>query len=281
MHDQAIALRQLVSSATTEGLATPAPPLIVVAGGKGGVGATTIAVNLAVALAQQGQRTVLVDANLNQPDAAALCRLEEKETILDVLAGRRTVHEVLQRGPAGLQVLPGHWAPERTAECSPAAGQRLLAALGRLGAHADAIVLDAGSGMSPIAQRFVVAADLLLLVTTPEGLSVMNTYAAMKVLASRLASVSVRTVVNQITDHEVSEEIHARIRQACQRFLGLETEAAASIPADTEVAEANRTGKPLVLGAPTSAAAQQIRRLADQVVQMVHGAGRQPMAAAG
>ena len=85
-------------------------PLVVVAGGKGGVGATTIAVNLAVALARQGRRAVFVDADLDHGGNSRLAQHPERGSVLDVLAGRRSVHEVLERGPLGMQVLSGAWA---------------------------------------------------------------------------------------------------------------------------------------------------------------------------
>src|SRR5262245_34962276 len=97
MHDQADELRQLVrvSARSSDPPRGPQPLHVAVTGGKGGVGVTTIAVNLAVALAQNGRRTVLVDADFSGPDVAGMCRLDEGDSVADILAGRRTVHEVL------------------------------------------------------------------------------------------------------------------------------------------------------------------------------------------
>src|SRR5262245_3851618 len=104
--DQANDLRKLVLHAV-RGVHPPEvqpPKTVVVCGGKGGVGTTTAAVYLAAALAREGQRVVLVDANLAGPSVAGLCGLDEPSGVSDVLAGRRTVHEVLVRGPLGMQV---------------------------------------------------------------------------------------------------------------------------------------------------------------------------------
>ena len=81
--------------------------MFAIAGAQEGVGATTIAVNLAVALARQGQRVVLVDADFTRPEIASLCGLKPRYTTGDVLSGRREIHEVLLAGPASVQVLPG------------------------------------------------------------------------------------------------------------------------------------------------------------------------------
>jgi flagellar biosynthesis protein FlhG len=108
IHDQADELRHLVRLRAASGASLGMiVPLVVVAGGKGGVGATTVAVNLALALARQGRRAVFVDADLDHGGNSRLTKHPEQGSVLDVLAGRRSVHEVLQRGPLGVQVLSG------------------------------------------------------------------------------------------------------------------------------------------------------------------------------
>ena len=240
--------------------------MITVLGGKGGVGATTIAVNLTVAIAALGRRAVLVDANLQQPDVASQCRLDETETLTDVLSGRRTVHEVLQRGPAGILVLPGTWAPDRVTECSELAQQRLLAELSRLGSHTDLIVLDAGCGLNPIAQRFAQASDLLFMVTTADSVSIMDTYATIKTLPASNPRPPIRTIVNQSADLDQSSDVHRRVGEACHRFLGQTVEPAMTVPSDAKIAAAAKQQTPLMVAAPQAAAAQRIDELAHYVL---------------
>src|SRR5687767_13768984 len=144
--DQASELRQLVRQDAAHLRSTPAdaPHLVAVASGKGGVGTTTAAVNLAVALAGLGRRVVLVDADLEGADVGNLCQINPEYSIADVLAGSRGVHEVLCRARGGIHVLPGVWMGEAHLECTPASQERLVAELRMLGAHADDIVLDVG-----------------------------------------------------------------------------------------------------------------------------------------
>lgn len=149
MTDQANELRRLVLRAgrTAPAAEGPRPQLVVVLGGKGGVGTTTIATRLAMALAQDGRRTVLIDADLDGPDVAALLRIEERHTLADVLLGARTVHEVLVRGPAGLLVAPGPWGRAATLERLTAAHERLVSELLALGPHAEHVIVDAGRSL--------------------------------------------------------------------------------------------------------------------------------------
>ena len=188
----------------------PPPQKLVIGGGKGGVGVTTIAVGLSVALARLGLRVVLVDADMQAADVATMCQLEPRNTIADVLSARRTVHEVLHRGPAGIQILPGEWSPASVPDCSPVAQERLLRELDRLGRHADLIVLDVGNGLSNVVRRFWQAADRALLVTTPDTLAIMDSYAAIKMLAADRPELKIEIVVNR-SDATTAADVHHRI----------------------------------------------------------------------
>ncbi len=267
MFDQANQLRALVRESAQSNLHSgfPLPRKLVVSGGKGGVGSTTVALNVAVALAQQGRRIVLVDGDMQRADIASLCRLEVRDTINDVLAARRTVHEVLQRGPAGIQVLPGCWSPNTVPDCSPAAQERLLRELDRLGRHADIVIIDAGSGLNQVVKRFWEAADLVLLTTTSDSLSIMDAYAAIKVLLADRAEAPVQTLVN-MANEAAAEQVHARIAQACQRFLSRTIESAGHLPFDRDVAGAANVGMPLQIQAPDCAAAVAIEAVAQRLL---------------
>lgn len=270
MIDQASELRRLVLAEGASGLApnAPSPPRITVLGGKGGVGATTLAVNLSLALVRQGRRTVLIDANLQQPDIASHCQLEDKDSLPDVLSGRRTLHEVIQRGPAGLQIVPGAWADPRTNEYSENSQRRLVAELKRLGAHTDLVLLEAGSGLCPSAQRFALASDLVLIVTGAENVSIMDSYSAIKLLSSSEQPLPpIQTIVNRVDDPELATSVHQRIALASHRFLNITTSAAATIPTDELFADSIERSTPLLVTAPNSPAVRQIENLATQVLQ--------------
>lgn len=266
MLDQAERLRSLMRA--DRGNLLPAassavrPHRVVVAGGKGGVGTTTIAVNLAVALARDGHRTVLVDGNLGTADAAGLCGTREAYHIADVLAGRRGIHEALQLGPAGVQVLPGAWATGHITDCAPAAHERLLRELARLGPHAEQVVVDAGNGSHSAVRSFCQAADRVLLVTSPDDASVMNTYAAIKFLRAIDAQPAIHLFVNLAGHADGARQTHRRLAQACRRFLGFGLPWAGELSHSAEVMEAGRQRHPFVLAVPQTLAIRQIEQLA-------------------
>ena len=277
-YDQANELRQLVRQETR--LAAPAPGdrpvLVTVTGGKGGVGTTTVAVNLAVALARTGHRTVLVDADLDGSDASLLCRLEERYTVADVLGARRTVREVLQPGPGGIQVLPGIWGASSPPDDSPPARQRLIDGLRGLANQADFLVADAGNGLQPMVRSLWRAAEMVLTVATPELPSVMDTYASIKALSAGNLLVPIHLLVNQAPDASAAEDAHGRIAAACLRFLAIPVTRAGHLAADPQVAACGQAGKTLMIAAPRCPAALGVELLARSVADAAGGATRQP-----
>src|SRR5437773_768039 len=146
MSDQADLLRQLVRHAASE-LAPPVSSqrLIVVCGGKGGVGTTTVAVQLAAALAALGRPCVLVDADLGRADATSLCGLAPPAGLAELLEGRSGAGPLLLKHSAGMHVLPAAWAPCEVCEPTLAAGRRLASELQRLAETHGWVVVDAGS----------------------------------------------------------------------------------------------------------------------------------------
>ena len=275
MRDQANHLRQLVRDcATPLPAAQSRPGLAVVSGGKGGVGTTTVAVNLAVEMAQKGLRTVLVDANPNAGDVAALCRLEERYTLADVLSGRRTVREVLQPGPATVGVLPGVWGLERLSDFPDVAIERLLQGLFGLGEKTDLILLDAGNTPNGLMRRLWREADLNLIVTTPETLAILDTYAIIKVLCGDEKPDSLYTLVNQAASATEADGVHSRLAQACQRFLGIELHQAGRLPPDLAIAAAGRASEPFATAMPNCDARPDLDRLVTTLMDLF-SAGRQ------
>ncbi len=267
MHDQASELRQLVRREARHDLGESGtqPGLVVVAGGKGGVGTTTVAVNLAVCLAGQGHRTVLVDADLPGGDASLLCRLEQRDGLADVLSARRTVREVLQPGPGGIRVLPGVWGRVAATDESSVARQRLVDGLLGLGNLADVVVADAGNSGSRLSRDLWKTAETVLAVTTPELPAVMDTYAIIKSFTTENLLVPIHLVVNQAVDEQAAREVHDRLARTCLRFLAVPITPAGHVPSDPTVAEAAGQGRAFATASPDCPAAGRIRHLASYV----------------
>jgi len=259
--DQAAELRNLVRRSARGVMVGPAPILLAVAGGKGGVGTTTLALNLALAISELGSRMVLADMNVYRADIAPLCGLSENTSVADVLEARRDVHEALQAGPGGVQILPGVWAPSEPATVNESAINRLLSQLRRIGRHAEVVMLDLGSGSHDMMRQLWSACDMIVLVTTPDDVSVMDAYATIKTVAADSEG-AIFLAINQVTDLEHAENVFARLANSCQRFLMRHIDFAGKVPRDEAVEKSSAARVPLWIHAPQSPATASIREIA-------------------
>jgi flagellar biosynthesis protein FlhG len=268
MPDQASPLRNLVLRESAASADHGHSRLIVVAGGKAGLGVTTVGVNLAVALARHGLRTVLIDADLECANAAALCGCATSPGLGEVLASRRDIHEVLQRGPGGIQLVAGVAKSETRGPCPPKAQQRFLRQLNSLSKHVDMLVVDAGSVPTELARQLWAAAHDVVLVTSPDVVAVMDSYAAVKTLYSpgQQSASQVRLLVNHAGHDAEAADVFRRIDQSCQRFLGVALELAGTIPSDDQALQAARHGVPVLLLSPHSPLSRSIDALADGLI---------------
>ena len=237
MHDQADELRQLVRQGTRAGQVR-APRWVTVFGGKGGVGTTSVSLGIAASLALAGRRVVLVDGDFAGPDLASMTGIDPRYTICHVLASRRSVHEALEPGPRGMQLLLGPSRDQRSVECTATAQERLVEQLCRLGAHADVVIVDAGAAVGRAMRRFWQAADDLLLVMTPDPLAVTDTYSALKQLYTREPDQLVHALVNLAADLADGSAVGERFAETCRRFLALSLASLYSVAHEPQLAVA-------------------------------------------
>jgi flagellar biosynthesis protein FlhG len=246
-----------------------APPTLVISGGRPGVGATSLAVRLAASLAQEALRIVLIDADLYRADIASHCELAGTLGIGDVLAGRRTIHEALQLGPAGVQVLAGAASVEVREGLTQRSIQRLLKQTETLRPHADWLIVDAGNQPSELAARLWSAADRVAVVTSPDAVAVMDSYALMKTLLShRMRRPPVNLIVNQAADETSAADVHRRIDQSCRRFLGLTVNYVGHVPHDenmTWAARNTRSGLAIAAASGQSPLASSLAAIAAEL----------------
>ncbi|MFN0019697.1 MAG: MinD/ParA family protein [Pirellulaceae bacterium] len=249
-HDQASRLRSLAlrTLRTTSTSPIAATRTIVVSSGERRLGGTTLAVHLSISLARQGQRVVLVDADLETAGASLLSRVHLSPGLTDVLTERRNIHEVLQRGPAGIQVLAGSQSASERTLLTDKTAERLMRQLAGLSRHTDVVVLDVPcqeaeprgeSQMHGPLASFWQHADDMLLVTSGDDSAVMNTYALLKSCWSRTVVLPrLHVAVNHAPDVASANDVHVRLDRSSQRFLKLPLNLAGSLPTSPNAASA-------------------------------------------
>ena len=234
--DQANRLRQLVRASGTSDVGNArALPMVVVSGGKGGVGVSTIAMQVAMAVSRFGRRALLVEADLDR--GGHVEQACDGASIADCIAGRVAVRDAIEPGPDGIWVLPGAWAPCDFTNCTATAQDRLIDEMRTRTIDADMLIVDVGSSRNHFVRRFWRAASMVVMVTTPDDTAVTDAYAAIKVLLAGETSVPVYTLVNYAIDGTNSLFVHERVRATCKRFLGLRTAALGDVPRLAPVSE--------------------------------------------
>lgn len=238
---------------------------IAVTSGKGGVGKTNVAVNLAIALADLGRRVVLWDMDLGLANVDVLLNIKVSADLGDVLAGRLQLEEIIVTGPGGVHVIPGASGDERLANLADHQVRALVNDLERLTHQADFIIIDTGAGLSRHTLQFAAGADEVLLVTTPEPTAMLDAYAVVKLLSRDSAPSEIHLLVNMARDVREARNTIWRITASAENFIGSHLQEDGYILFDKAVGDAVRRRTPVLLAAPESAASKSIRTIADLI----------------
>lgn len=250
--------------------------VIAITSGKGGVGKSNIAVNLAIQLSAAGKGVVLLDADLGLANADVLCNIDLPCNLSHVIARKKELRDVLVKAPGGFALIGGASGLARMADLADEDRQRLIDALADLEERTDIILIDTGAGISPNVLSFTRAADHVLVVTTPEPTAITDAYALIKVVSRDGTDRRISLLVNQVRSEAEGHVVHDRIAKVARQFLGVHVLDAGYVLADEQVPNAVRRRTPFVLGTPRCPASQCIARLAmrlEQGVSTTPGAG--------
>ena len=239
--------------------------VIAVTSGKGGVGKSSIAVNLAIRLSMMGRRVVLLDADLGTANVDVLCNLTGGANLAHVIDGRSSLAETMVEAPGGFSVIPGASGLARIAALSEFQRENLIAQMREIEQEADVILIDTSAGVGPNVLRFAASADLLLVVTTPEPTAITDAYAVIKSLHQQRPDPDVRILVNMVRDAGEAGAVFDRISTVSRRFLKLSLQYAGHVVHDPRVGLAVRRRHPFVLDSPRCDASSCLGQLAHRL----------------
>jgi len=236
--------------------------VIAIASGKGGVGKTTVAVNVAVALAKLGLRVGILDGDVALGNVDVALGLTPVVHLGHLLDGERSLSETILEGPAGVSIVPAASGIQRLTALTSVQRGRLKSTIGELCGLLDFLLIDTGSGISDNVIETVTLADKALLVTSLEPSAVVDAYATAKVLTSAAPALSIGIVVNAVRSAEEATLAFRQIEMASTRFLTRSFEYYGSIAEDPLVRQAVLMQRAVIDQAPEAPASRGYRALA-------------------
>ncbi len=242
------------------------PEVIGIASGKGGVGKTTISVNLASALVNVGKKVVLFDGDLGLANAQISLGLRSEFNISHVLSGEKEINEILIKGPSGLILVPGASGVKQMAALNEIQTSAIIQAFNELNFDLDYLIIDMAAGISPSVLTLMEACHRRLVVVVDEPSSIADAYGAIKVITQKSAKEEIYLLQNRVKSDEDGQILFNRMNEVCIKFLDQSIYSLGSIFEDESLLQALRNKKTIFEHAQGSTAARDFKMIAENVL---------------
>lgn len=265
--DQATKLRMMVQNDNK----LTSSRVIAVTSGKGGVGKTTLSVNLAIELSRLGKKVVIFDADFGLANVEVMLGIRPKYNLLDLIHNKMSMKDIITNGPNGIGFISGGSGVSELALLDNASIKLLISELVKLDQMYDVVIIDTGAGITDSVMEFVMMSPEVLLVVTPEPTSITDAYSLLKVLRRKedfnplFKTISV--VSNRVTSNGEGREIFTKIDTVSSKFLNTKLKFLGSVIQDKNASLAIIEQKPVVLAYPTSTVSKSISNLAKVILE--------------
>jgi flagellar biosynthesis protein FlhG len=240
--------------------------IIAIASGKGGVGKSIVALNLATALSRRGRRVALIDADLGMGSLELLSGAKAEWNISHLAAGTKPLAEVLIQTPQGISLVAGANGHAALADASEQESARLREAIIDAGRQFDDVVLDLSAGIRANVLTFAAIADEMIVVSNPEPTAIAGAYAFVKSDDASMGDVCL--LVNLAESNELAARVFERFQATAAQFAGVAVRDAGWMPRDAAVARSVQNRVPFVISEPRSPAAKEMAKVAERLLQM-------------
>ena len=260
--DQADKLREKVELLKDN---APSARVIAVTSGKGGVGKTSLSVNLALQFKALGKSVVILDADFGLANVEVMLGIRPQYNLADLVFNNKTIDEIITEGPMGIGFISGGSGVQDLVNLDKERIKKLIAKLVKLDSMYDVVIIDTGAGIADSVVEFVLSSPEVLLVVTPEPTSITDAYSLLKAVNRkkdfRKEQKSIKVVTNRVENMEDGREIYDKISIVVSKFLNIQLEYIGYIPQDKKIADAVIAQTPISLSAPNSETAVRIRSI--------------------
>ncbi len=247
-------------------IGTP-PRVICVSSGKGGVGKTNIVTNLAYCLAKQGQKVLILDADLNLANVDVLLGLTPRYNLHHVLLGEKSLTEILVNGPGGFKLLPASSGIMELASLTESQKLYFMTEMETVDDKVDIMLVDTGAGINDNVVYFNLAAQERIIVLTPEPTSLTDAYALIKVLSGRHDVKRFRILVNNADSEKEALAVFRKLSIVADRFLNtISLDLVGFIPFDRKLPKAVRSQKLVSELFPNADSSRMFKTLSTQMI---------------
>ncbi|CQR71504.1 Flagellum site-determining protein YlxH [Sporomusa ovata DSM 2662] len=271
MSDQAEKLRQMTlhSSIPTSPIIkqNAKSRVITVTSGKGGVGKTNFTVNLALALAALNKKVLVIDADLGMANVEVVLGCSATYTILNLLEDGMKIADIATEGPHGIKFMAGGSGIYHLANLSDVHLNHIIGQISLFDNWADFILIDTGAGISRNVLKFVVAADEVIIITTPEPTAITDAYAMVKAYAGQKGTAPLKLVINRIVDRDEGQMVVDKLMRVSQRFLNVAIEHLGYVYEDRNLVKAVKSQIPLLISFPEAISSRCIEDIAQQILR--------------
>jgi flagellar biosynthesis protein FlhG len=238
---------------------------IAITSGKGGVGKTNVAVNLAIALQQSGERVMVFDADLGLSNVDVLLGLVTRYNIQHVLSGQKRLRDIIVEGPNGIKILPASSGVQEMTHLDEFQRLKVLEEFESIEEEIDTLIIDTGAGIASNVAFFCVAAQTIVVVLSPEPTALTDGYALIKVLFTKYQEKEFKVLVNSASNASEALQVYKRLALAAERFLQVSLDYLGFIPRDEAVQKAVRAQKPFLDAYPESIASKNMIQIAEKI----------------
>jgi flagellar biosynthesis protein FlhG len=240
--------------------------VIVVTSGKGGVGKSTLALNIALSLCDRDKKVILMDADLGLANIDIMLGLLPKYNLHHVVQGKKNLKDIIISGPGGLNIIPGGSGITELANLGENNLKKLLVELGKLDGEYDYMIIDTGAGLSNNVTSFLLSANDVIFVTTPEPTSMTDAYGMVKVIARQSTNKTLYLVVNRVVDNIEGVLVAEKFKLVCEKFLNLHIDVLGHVVNEPLIGEGIRRQRAFIEIFPRSQAAKNINSITSNLI---------------